>query len=146
MGDGPMTVSPFSMPELDPSGVWTTSGSSVNLYIQADMEKGAGYAMWLRNPPQSLRLQSIGDERWVMTDVEGTPYLMRPGSSDSDRVADAILMGGGGNATVWTRSTSGVHLWLQAMQLLPCLLARPCLGRWLVAVYCLRIAWSVTGQ
>jgi hypothetical protein len=125
------------MPELDISGVWQTSanGSSVDLFIRTNTAGGAGYAVWLSNPPQSLRVRnelSLGggssgagsSNTWLLTDIAGNVFRVVASSNSSTNATSApagtnstmverpptdlamqLTVGSGPTVAVWTRRT-----------------------------------------
>jgi hypothetical protein len=126
------------MPELDISGVWQTSanGSSADLFIRSNPAGGAGYAVWLSNPPQSLRVRnelSLGNgssgagssNTWLLFDIAGAVFrVVASGNSSTNATSGSagtnstmvegpptdlamqLTVGSGPTAAVWTRRTA----------------------------------------
>jgi hypothetical protein len=125
------------MPELDISGVWQTSanGTSPDLFIRTNPAGGTGYAVWLSNPPQSLRVRnelSLGSgisgagssNTWLFTDIAGTVFRAVASSNSTNATSGSastnstmvegpptdlamlLTVGSGSTAAVWTRRTA----------------------------------------
>jgi hypothetical protein len=80
----------------------------VHCFTQVDIGTGKGYAVWLQNPPQTLRILSTGQDAWVAVDLDGNQYQVQASAgSGGNHMADTLTVGSGSSTTIWMRNTSG---------------------------------------